>query len=310
LSVETLMIRSSAPSVSVVIPAFNRVATIFGAVESVLRQTFSDFELLVVDDGSSDDTLSALRTVGDARIRLLANPRNMGPGAARNTGIREARGQWIAFQDSDDEWMPTKLEEQMARIAALGETCVAAYCGMTIVGKPGAQGGNARVERYFPDSSVGQREGNLLEALLRTSLISTQTLIARRDALEALGGFDENLPALEDWDCALRLAPLGSIAFVDRPLVRQFFSENSITRNRQKWIVAREKVIAKHIDAMARRPALLAEHYRSIAGDKRRVGDNRGAQQAIAKALRATPFDPRLWVIAAYLTGQIALGRG
>ena len=291
------------PSVTVVIPAFNRVGTIRAAVESVLWQSHADFELLVVDDGSSDGTMSALAGMTDPRLRLLANPHNMGPSAARNTGIRAARGDWVAFQDSDDEWLSDKLAKQMVRIALTGPGCVAAYCGMLIDAPKDGSLGPGGV-RYYPDASLGVREGNLLEPLLRRSLISTQTLIARRDALLKIGGFDESLPALEDWDCVLQLARLGSFAFVDEALVKQYFSPNSITRNRAKWASARERVVAKNLDLLQLRPKVLAGHYRSIAGESRRLGQLAEATSAIRKALDATPGDPKLWLLMAYLAAR------
>ena len=294
---------ASPPSVTVVIPAFNRVGTIRSAVESVLSQRHTDLELLVVDDGSTDLTMSALADVTDPRLRLLANPCNMGPGATRNTGIRAARGDWVAFQDSDDEWLPDKLSKQMARIAQTGPGCVAAYCGMLIDAPKDGSLGPGGV-RYYPDASLGEREGNLLEPLLRRSLISTQTLIARRDALLEVGGFDESLPALEDWDCVLQLARMGTFAFVDEPLVKQYFSPNSITRNRAKWASARERVVAKNLDLLQDRPAVLAGHYRSIAGENRRLGKMAEAKSAIQKALGATPSDPKLWLLMAYLSAR------
>jgi glycosyltransferase involved in cell wall biosynthesis len=296
---------SPSPSVTVVIPAFNRADTIRASVESVLEQTYSDFELLVVDDGSTDGTLDVLAMISDPRLRLLASPSNMGVSAARNRGIRHARGEWVAFQDSDDTWLPRKLEQQMARIATLGPSCVGGYCGMTIVGTPLPTSREAaEAERYFPDASLGRREGDILDTLLEINLISTQTLVARRARLEEIGGFDESLPALVDWDCVLRLARLGPFAFVDEPLVRQYFSENSITRSREKRCYARERIVAKNLDLLSRRPKLLAEHYRSIAGEKRRMGDIAGARAAIGQALRVRPSHLTLWLVAAWLFFQ------
>jgi glycosyltransferase involved in cell wall biosynthesis len=290
------------PSVSVVIPAFNRVGTIRAAVESVLSQSYTDFELLVVDDGSSDGTMDRLADIDDMRLRLLSNPRNMGVSAARNTGIWNARGAWVAFQDSDDEWMPRKLEKQIARIASLGPDCVGGYCGMTIVGSPSTLPSETPSERYYPDETLGIREGNIGSALLRTSLISTQTLVARHDLLTRIGGFDEALPALVDWDCVLRLARLGPFAFVDEPLVKQYFSENSITRSREKRAFARERIVEKNIDLFRQHPEILAKQYRSLAGEKRRLGNLSGARSAMRKALSARPFDVRLWAIFSYLS--------
>ena len=108
----------ASPPVSVVIPAYNREATIVAAIDSVLGQSFGDFELLVVDDGSRDGTLAAARSVADPRVRVIAAEQNGGAAAARNLGATQARGDWIAFQDSDDEWLPRKLEKQMARLHA------------------------------------------------------------------------------------------------------------------------------------------------------------------------------------------------
>jgi glycosyltransferase involved in cell wall biosynthesis len=293
---------SASPIVSVVIPAYNRAGTICAAVESVLSQSYTDLELLVVDDGSSDGTMDRLADIDDRRLRLLSNPHNMGVSAARNTGIRNARGTWVAFQDSDDEWMPRKLEKQMARIDALGPDCVGGYCGMTIVGSPSTLPSEASSERYYPDETLGLREGNIGSALLRTSLISTQTLVARHDLLTRIGGFDESLPALVDWDCVLRLARLGPFAFVDEPLVKQYFSENSITRSREKRAFARERIVEKNMDLFRQEPEVLAQQYRSIAGEKRRLGDLSGARSTLRRALGARPFDIRLWAIFSYLS--------
>jgi glycosyltransferase involved in cell wall biosynthesis len=233
-----------------VVPAYNRVGSIRAALESVLGQTWRDLELVVVDDGSTDGTPEAVRAIDDPRLRLVEAPRNMGASAARNLGVAAARGPWVAFQDSDDEWLPRKLEKQMARLLAPGADYVAAYCGMLILDEPHAAGSEARqgrlAPRYFPEPEERETEGDLLVPLLRRSLISTQTLVARRDLLDRVGGFDASLAALIDWDCVLRLAPLGPIAFVDEPLALQRFSANSITRDLARKLGAQIQILAKH----------------------------------------------------------------
>ncbi len=297
---------SAPPAVSVVVPTYNRADTIRAAVESVLGQTFANFELLVVDDGSTDGTVAALKGMSDPRLRLLKHPRNLGGNAARNTGIREARAPWVAFQDSDDEWLPQKLEKQMALLAILGAGYVAAYCGMAVVDDletAGSTSPRARTRlRYVPDSALVDVEGDIQAALLRTSLVSTQTLIARRDDLLTIGGFDEGLPALQDWDCAIRLSALGRFAFVDEPLVVQYFSPDSITRHRDRRLAARQKIVAKNLVALKADPALLAQHYRAIAGEQRRLGLMSEARASLAEARKQTPRDPALWALSAYLT--------
>ena len=283
---------SAVPAVSVVIPAYNRAASILAAIDSVLRQTWRDFELIVVDDGSRDGTQDVVRGIDDPRLRLIETPHNMGASAARNLGIAEARADWVAFQDSDDEWLPLKLERQMARLLAPGANFVAGYCGMLILGEPDetpGAGGRLQV-RYFPDVGETRLEGDLLVPLLRGSLISTQTLVARRDRLDEIGGFDPEMRSLIDWDCVLRLAPLGPIAFVDEPLALQRFSSNSITRDRERRLISQIRIAEKHAAALARHPGdpcapPLRDRRRPSAG-RRSARRARGAGAGPARCSR------------------------
>jgi len=293
----------AAPAISVVIPAWNRVGSIRMAVESVLRQTFTDFELLVVDDGSTDGTMDALSHITDPRLRCLANPHNMGPGAARNTGIRAARADWVAFQDSDDEWLPRKLELQMARLAEAGPEVVACYTGMGIVDLSEGDRDRRTTLRYIPGPKEPKLEGALREVLLARSFISTQMLMARRGALIKIGGFDAALPALEDWDCVIRLSDLGTFAFVDMPLVLQYFSGNSITHSNAKRLLARTLILEKHKAALSIYPKVLAGHHVAIAGEQRRLGDIAGARASIVVARRLRPGSGGLWLRSMWLLG-------
>ena len=223
--------RKSPSKVSVVLPANNRAAIIKESIDSVLRQTWEDFELIVVDDCSTDDTYAVVEAMEDPRIKLMKAPQNGGPSAARNIGIKAAEGEWIAFQDSDDEWLPMKLERQMARVQNSEAGCVAVYCGMAVEGSVFETKDKRSELRYIPPSTVDVVEGELAATLWKHSIISTQMLVAKRDALLDVGGFDENLQALVDWDLCLRLAEIGTFGFVDQVLVIQRFSLNSITRN-------------------------------------------------------------------------------
>jgi hypothetical protein len=299
---------TDAPPVSVVIPVFNRAATIRGAMESVLRQTWAELELIVVDDGSTDGTTEAAAAVADPRVRIVAGPGNRGAAAARNTGIRAARGAWVAFQDSDDEWLPLKLEKQMARLLAPGADFVAAYCGMLVIGSPegGRRTGGRPQVAYVPRPDLAPVEGDILTTLMRASVVSTQTLVARRDRLLEIGGFDEDMRALIDRECMLRLAQLGPFACVDEPLVLQRFSENSITRDVARRAEAKSRMVAKHRALFARHPALLAEICYAIARDHWNAGDPRAARAALAEARALRPADPRVW----WMAGRLALRRG
>jgi glycosyltransferase involved in cell wall biosynthesis len=289
------------PAVSIVIPAYNRAATIRAAIESVLRQTWTDYELIVVDDGSTDGTPSEAAKVSDPRLRVVVSPSNGGAAAARNRGLAEARADWVAFQDSDDEWLPRKLEKQMARLTAPGADFVAGYCGMLILDSTRETSVGRLTPRYFPGPEETEVEGDLSLPLLRTSLISTQTLVVRRAALQAIGGFDESLRALEDWECAIRLARRGPVAFVDEPLVLQRFSPNSITRDNPGKLAARRRIAEKHADLLAPHPRAHARHHYTIAGLERRAGDLAAARASLARARALAPGDARVWATSAYV---------
>jgi glycosyltransferase involved in cell wall biosynthesis len=195
------------PVVSVIIPTFNRRALVGEAVASVLAQRGTDFELIVVDDGSTDGTEAALAPLRE-RLRYLGQ-RNRGVSAARNAGARSAGGAWLAFLDSDDLWLPDKLDAQLAYVREHPEARI-------------CQTGEIWVRngvRVNPCAHHRKPEGDVFEASLRRCLVSPSAVMLRRDLFEAAGGFDEGLPACEDYDLWLRLARTNRVALIDRPLV-------------------------------------------------------------------------------------------
>lgn len=288
-------------SVSVVIPVYNREASVRASIESVLRQTWQDFELVVVDDCSTDGTVAAVEAIEDPRIRIVSTGRNSGPAGARNAGIRAASGDWIAFQDSDDEWLPSKLEMQIARLSRGDRDWRAVYCGMMIADKVFKKKGTRLTVRCLPAQDTLEVEGDLLKSLAQTSMISTQMLMVRADLLARLGGFDETLPALEDWDLALRLAEIEPIAFVDELLVIQKFSDNSITRDRARRLDARAKILRKNHDLLKRFPEALTRQYQILSGEYRLLGQPRAALEALSEARRLTPVDAMIWARTLHL---------
>lgn len=293
------------PRVSVVIPAYNRAGSITRAMESVLGQSFTDLELLVVDDASRDATVDIASRISDPRVRIMRNLINLGAAGARNIGVAAARGEWVAFQDSDDEWLPQKLARQLD---AIDESVIAVYCQLLTLG--GLDGRETR--RHTPDHSVTPLAGMILPSLLRTNLISTQTLVVRRRIFERLDGFDVDTTPIEDWEFALRLCQLGPIAFVDAPLVRQRFSANSITRDTRRRLAAHARVLEKHADLWQAHPALLARQYYILAGGHRRLGDWGQSRRYLALARRTDPGNPRVWAQTFYSSalGLAAIGVG
>ncbi len=188
------------PTVSIIIPVYNRAATLPRAITSVLIQDFSDWELILVDDGSTDGGAEAvLGTIpggGDPRMRVIRHPVNRGAPAARNTGLAAARGALIAFLDSDDEWLPGKLSAQVPALTAAPARLGALVTGFVLHRE--ATGG--RFER------IPAADGTWLATLLDGCTLSPgSTLLARRACVEQIGPFAEDLPRFEDWDWLLRL---------------------------------------------------------------------------------------------------------
>lgn len=197
------------PEVTVVIPAYNSEATIGRAIGSAVGQTFGDFEILVVDDGSTDGTASAASAVDDSRIRIIRRPDNQGEATARNTGIRQARGSFVAWLDADDEWLPSKLERQLAAFASSDEGVGAYSTGSWLI-----QGDQVR--RHLP--SIPRSWTRRL--LLGSNLGAGTTLLARRSAFEQVGLLDERCVRHADWDWMLRLVQRLGFRIVREPLVR------------------------------------------------------------------------------------------
>lgn len=294
------------PAVSVIVPAHDREDSVRSAIASVLDQSFTDLEVIAIDDASRDGTLGVLQAMAreDARLRVLRHDRNRGVSAARNTGIGAARGRLIAFQDSDDLWLPDKLARQIAALEAAPEA-VAVWCAMeieNIEALGGADPAGTAGMTIVPKPGDIPRQGEELRALLAQNSISTQMLVVRREALEAVGGFDPRLPALVDWDLVLRLAGLGPLVMVEAPLVRQRFSANSLTRSLEKRLAGLQGILERHGAAFAAEPEILARHHQKIAGTLRRLGDLRGARRHMVAAILARPLSPRRWLKALWLT--------
>lgn len=197
---------SAAPRVSVVVPVFNGASTLAGTLGSVFAQTFTDFEVIVVDDGSTDATPHILRDIGDPRLRVLSFA-NGGPSASRNRGIGEARGEYIAFLDADDQWTPDKLALQVAALDANPRAGLV-YSWTDCFDEGGG---------FLRHGSHVRLEGPGYEALVaRNVLDNGSSPMVRRSVLAAVGGFDESLRNAEDWELWLRIARHHELACVPR----------------------------------------------------------------------------------------------
>ncbi len=194
-----------APLITVIIPAYNRAATIGRALTSVFRQTRTDYEILLVDDGSSDETEAVARAFANPALRIIRLTHNCGAAAARNAGLRAARGAYIALLDSDDQWLSSKLDTQLAHLRRCPPDMPATCTAYSLW--------EGRMRRdYFPRSVTRQT------LFMGCDLSPGSTLMMHRAVLETVGLFDETLPRYEDWDWLLRYSLTYRIGVVAQPL--------------------------------------------------------------------------------------------
>ncbi len=242
------------PLVSVIIPTYNSVQYVVAAVQSVLAQTVKELEIVVIDDGSTDDTEAVMRGYGSP-VRYIRQ-QNSGVAVARNRGIEESRGRYIAFLDADDTWFPHKLERQLA---ALDERPAYGVCysAFTVV--------DSDLEPLFINRS--KRVGSALEdLLLRGNIVgSICTVIGERTLFEKVGGFDTALSQCADWDMWVRLAELTDFLYIDETLVT--YRQHGANMSRNAPLLEHDSVIVleKGFAAPGLAPALRAGRRRAHA---------------------------------------------
>lgn len=212
------------PKVTVVIPAYNAMTYLPETLDSVLKQTFADFEVLIVNDGSSDRIVTWASEITDSRVKLISQE-NQGLSAARNTGIVHAQGEYVAFLDADDLWEPTKLEKQVHCLDLKPEVGLV-YTWTLLVDQQGKSTGTV---------TASHTEGNVWEKLLLGDVIgSGSSAMIRRICFETVGLFDTELSSIEDCDMWVRIAACYPLAVIKEVLVyyRQHFTNMSKDYNK------------------------------------------------------------------------------
>lgn len=268
------------PRVSVIVPTYERGALAARAVDSVLAQTFADFEVLVVDDGSTDDTRDRFEHHLDGRIRYVRQSRNLGVAAARNRGLREACGDLVAFLDSDDEWFPDKLARQVPHFDQRSEVGLV-YGGMV---DDDGRGGTSIIRP--------RHRGRLLDRLLVDNVLhgGASNVVVRRSVVAAAGFFDESLPAIEDWDWFTRVSRWVEVDAVDEPVARYHDPRDAVRRSLDVGanLEARAAFHRKHRRAMRR--AGVEHQFLAESARRHQTAGNRVAARRLARsAVRAAP---------------------
>ncbi|MDA1016301.1 MAG: glycosyltransferase family A protein [Planctomycetota bacterium] len=281
------------PRVSVVIPTYNRAEQTTRALESVWNQTFSDYEIVVVDDGSTDNTAEVLQQF-EPRIRLIRQP-NGGVSKARNHGVSASNGELIAFLDSDDEWLPNKLQQQVEFLDAHRSigfvACLNTY----------------DVEHGFTYENSFSRDGlpsvvtQFLDFLLAPFPRNMSRYVMRREALVKCGGFDESIRGAEDWELCLRLLQSGfAFDFLDEALVVYQPGEDSLSADPEIMIQGEQLIKSRYLSQLQPRwkrwwygSKFSAQAYFSAAlGFRERRSTSRSVA-CLLKSLFANPLAPR-----------------
>jgi glycosyltransferase involved in cell wall biosynthesis len=279
---------SFGPTVSVVLPVFNGELSIGRAVQSVLRQTMSDLELVVVDDGSADRTSTVVSRYSEARLKLVELANNLGTSAARNTGISLARGEYIAFLDSDDEWLPDKLERQVGTIQAAPATTGISTTGFRI---------HRVVGGCYQDTIPDPHGDWQRQQMTMCALGPGSTLMVKRDVFPQVGMFDVALRRFEDWDWMIRCLAVCDIVICPNVLAVLHVDRRPSVRVVQR---SAERFLEKHLQrseatfgsSAARR--LRASVELEIARTMIANGQYRSALPYIVRAGRYSPERVRL----------------
>ena len=268
------MTDSGAPRVTVIIPTFNAAKYVVEAVNSALASRDVEVEVIAVDDGSTDDTWRLLESF-DARVRRLRQDHG-GPYRARNLGAREARGEWLAFLDADDDWTPDKLAKQLA---LADEKTSLIYTDRLNFGELG------RLAERQSDG-IELWDGDIFEPLLRGNFITLSSVLMRKTAFDKLGGFQTERTGVQDWDMWLRYcADGGRIGLVREPLTRYRLHPGQMTNDLDQRVADRESVL-RHALALPRGKQVPTSVVRQAFASVWEIGAWQAATSQRGKAIR------------------------
>ena len=281
------------PKVSVIIPTYNRAHLVGRAIRSVLNQTYQDFEIIVVDDGSTDNTEEVVKSFIDPRIRYIRHEKNKGAAAARNTGIKAAKGKFIAFQDSDDEWLPEKLQKQMKVFENAPPRVGVVYTDMWRL-----RGGE---RRYWHSPAIRPEDGIVYkQALDRVMGIGIQTAVIKRECFAKIGMLDEQLPRFIDLELFVRLSKCYYFYHINEPLVNYYDTGKSISSNTTALVTAYELLFEKYSYDIVGSKRSLAKHLYSLGNVLCQSGRVAQGREYLFRAVKSYPLNIK-YLVAAFV---------
>lgn len=284
------------PTVSVIIPTYNRAHLIGRAIQSVLKQTYQDFEVIVVDDGSIDNTEEVVKKIQENRVYYYKHDKNKGGSAARNTGISLAKGKYIAFQDSDDEWLPEKLNQQINIFKNLSADVGLIYTDMWRIDSKG--------QRHYWKSPGYNKENNIINCKWFDDVknIGIQTVVIKRECFEKAGIFDEEFRRFIDLELFLRLSKYCRFYHLKSPLVIYYDVGEGISHNVDSLVQAYDLIFKKYDQDEIFNKRSLSRHLYSLGNYLCQEREINSGQEYFLKAIKKDPYN-----LKAYLAFMISL---
>jgi glycosyltransferase involved in cell wall biosynthesis len=277
---------SDTPLISCVIPTHNRASKVVNAIESVLSQTYQNIEILVVDDQSKDHTKEVVEAVcqKEKRVRYLLNP-NKGANNARNFGITNARGEYIALLDDDDIWVETKLEKQLNIFKGLGKEYGVVYCAME---RKSLKGKNLR---RHPSRFSIVKDGNILSRLLKRNFITTSSLLVKAEVFKVSGLFNPTYKSFQDWELLSRIAIDYHFHYINEILVYVYESDDSITLDKSGRVITKIKHLKQFMHLYKERPKLLSFRLCDLGFTLLKLKRYGFARLLLGKSLKVNPLN-------------------
>lgn len=274
------------PLISCVVPTFNRAGKVVRAVESILAQTYQNLEVLVVDDQSEDNTREVIRKLSekDSRVKYFLNPEK-GGNHARNFGIKNAAGEYIAFLDDDDTWLEHKLEKQVEVFLGQRPGLGVVYCTFARKSHSG------KTNRRHPGRFSRVKNGDILKKLLRRNFITTSSILVRSEVFKKCGGFNPSYKSFQDWELLTRIACDYHFYHVNEVLVNQFESGDSITLDKKGRALTKYRHLKQFLGHYENSPRLLSNRYCSLGFTLFKLKRYGFARRFYKRSLKNYPFN-------------------
>ena len=288
--------KEKSPAVSVIIPTYNRSDLVGRSVRSVLDQSYQDFEVIIVDDGSNDNTEEVIEKFQkqDARIKYIRHATNKGSAAARNTGIKTATGNYIAFQDSDDTWEPVKLEKQIQVFQNAPAEVGVVYTDMWRV--------NSGKRKYIPSPVIRPEDGLVYRhALKRVMGIGIGTAMIKRECFNQAGMFDERLHRFIDLELFIRLSKYYCFQHIKEPLINYYDAGKRISGNDKALIDANELILKKYAHDIVTNKRSVARFQYRTGNILCQSGNINRWRDYILQAVKADPLNSK-YLIAVFIS--------